>query len=649
MPGIVLYTDSLIRFADVVGRAAALLPGSGVEPKRSLVIKDGDWRPSHVRRLAHLLEIAAAAGDVDEQHADVARRIADQAREGRLADLSHDASWISAVRWALDDLIRMPPFALPVGVRSREREVGDACTRLRKRGYDVIVDGLGARLEEPSRRQVCRRVASLTRCLGGHLVLDQLFRVLSDQGQLRDGVWMLGDRMPRIDLGKTPTLPYGWLLSLGITHLGADPAPRKPEVAWGTLTSLMIDAAAVMDVERYSSIEGMNVAPGELVAELTAAVAWHQLFTFPRFTRTAVRRLLLSMKAVLTSEERRALGYDLERAEAELDALLSSTSDERAIRVSSGKIKQAYPLLWTWPYKVCTPPNAGFSEPFDTAHRDQERHLFLPTGKSDVTLLPTSVTAAHAATLLVESVWRGLKGQQASKAIGRIYENAVAAICRNDGRAAVRCDVKYYAKPKNLQIDVLVEREQRLTVLEVKSKSLTAQATSGDLLTYLRDIKDSYLSMLLQLMRHERHMRDGHPDLPHAKDSGRIAKVAISPLSFGPISDAPFSRNLLIALSQVRLTPIDGDVGAAEVIAGIHETVDEVASEMNALPSREQGKDVDVLSELMDYHWLDIAQLERLTGTGDDLYAQLKRLRHASFGSRDFWSEISHLDDLNLQ
>lgn len=632
----------------MVGRAAALLPGSGVEPKGALVMEDGDWRPSHVRRLAHILEIATAAGDVDEQHADIARRIADQAREGRLADLSHDSLWISAVRWALDDLIRMPPLALPVGMRSRQREVGDACMRLRKRGYDVIVDGLGARLEESSRRELCRRINSLTRCLGGHLVLDQLFRVLSDQGQLRDGVWMLGDRMPRIDLGKTPTLPYGCLLSLGIAHLDAERSPRKPEVAWGNLTSLMIDAVAIMDVERYSSMEGLNVAPGELVAELTAAVAWHQLFTFPRYTRAAVRQLLRSMRAVLTSEERRALGYDLERAEAELEALLSSTLDERAIRVSSARVEQAYPLLWAWPYNLGAPPNAGFSEPFDTAHRDQERHLFFPTGKRHVTLLPTSVTAAHAATLLVESVWRGLKGQRASKAIGRVYEDAIATICRKDGRADVRCDVKYHAKPKNLQIDVLVEREQRLTVLEVKSKSLTAQATSGDLLTYLRDIKDSYLSMLLQLMRHERHMRDGHPDLPRAKGSDRIAKVAISPLSFGPISDASFSRNLLIALSQVRLTPIDDNVGAAEVIAGIHEMVDEIASELNALPSREQGKDVDVLSELMDYHWLDIAQLERLTSTGDELYAQLKRLRHASFSSRDFWSEISHLKDLNL-
>jgi hypothetical protein len=34
----VLNTDSLIRFADVVGRAAALLPGSGVEPKGALVM-----------------------------------------------------------------------------------------------------------------------------------------------------------------------------------------------------------------------------------------------------------------------------------------------------------------------------------------------------------------------------------------------------------------------------------------------------------------------------------------------------------------------------------------------------------------------------------------------------------------------------------
>lgn len=111
-------------------------------------------------------------------------------------------------------------------------------------------------------------------------------------------------------------------------------------------------------------------------------------------------------------------------------------------------------------------------------------------------------------------------------------------------------------------------------------------------------------------------------------------------------SDAPFNRNLLTALVQLQFLPSDDDQAVAGAIDGINEVIAKVRSELEMLAAKADGRSPDILSELMSYHWLDVAQLERLTEGGRDLFARLKTLRHASFGSRDFWTEITHLDRL---
>ena len=620
--------------------------GTGVVAEVALQASAPAWLRRDVRRIARMASVAAAAGDTARSVADAADRIADRAGDGYLRPMADAPSWISAIRWAIDDLAASPPFGTAPGSTTREQEVGTACARLRGRGYAVEIDALGCRLRESDRQQIVQGADTLAARLGGVEVLDQLFRILCEQQRFHDGVFLLGDVVPPVGRSKSPTLPYGWLLSLGLKHVGPARTLRRPEIAWGNLTAQMTDYAAVVDVERYSNMERVNVGPGDLVPALEEALGWHQLFTFPRYTTQAVLRLAEAMGKVLDEHDRRAFGMDLHRVTAEIRNLLWTTFPDKRALVSRKGAMAAFPLLAAATLARRGVVNEKFQDPFDAGARNQELFTIFHAGDDDCLLLPTCVTAAHAATFLITRIWRTLEQRRAEKVVGQVCEQAVADICRRLPAAHVQKDLKCYIGKEELQIDVLVEEEPDLTVLEVKSKALTRQALSGDMIQYLSDYRTSYLAMLLQLVRRERHLRNGHPALPTAPPDVRVGKVAVSPLSYGPLSDAGLGRNLFIGLANSRLSPSPWvDRAAAGELAKLNPIVRNILSEFERLPVMSDDGRQDLWSEMLGYHWLDVAQLCHLVGRGG-LAAELKRRRHFTFSSHDFWTESAYGDRL---
>ena len=68
---------------------------------------------------------------------------------------------------------------------------------------------------------------------------------------------------------------------------------------------------------------------------------------------------------------------------------------------------------------------------------------------------------------------------------------------------------------------------------------------------FFRDYSDSFLAMLAQLIRHEIRLRQGQTPLTtigEAVADLRPVKVAVSPLSYGPVSDKLLSSSILRSL-----------------------------------------------------------------------------------------------------
>nr|WP_199283240.1 hypothetical protein [Lactobacillus sp. W8093] len=624
----------------VYERAARMPLGSGKAPDSILSATEGTWHSGDVRRLAKLARIAAATGDMADEVARATERLAMKARKGRFVDLEVADLWVAALRWAIDDLASNTWSDLAPGSTTREHEVGAAAIRLREAGYPVAVGADGCRIAERRRLELLRRINSLVSYLGAVEVLQRLFRILNEQGRFEDGMWLLGDIVPPMGQRKDPTIPYGWLFTLALKHVKPVAKLRKPEVAWDNLVKLSRDYAALVDVERYDNLPRTDVDFTELIPTLVETLGWHQLFTFPRYRSTVVLQFVQAMREELDAAQWRAFGVQPTTLASELRALFEMASAKAPMTMHRAEAERRLPNLLRLASARQGDVNKKFVDPFHAEARTSDGVILFEMGDKYL-ILPDTVVAAQAVTMLVTRIWRCLENEAAKKAVGAICERVVTSICAMFPSVSVATDLVYHVGKQRFQIDVMATEDDEITLLEVKSKSLTKMALSGDMAQYLLDYDTSYLAMLKQLVRHETYLRGGNAELPSIAAGSRITKVAVSPLTYGPLSDVHLSQSILLALFRVTLSisvPNDRD---AKILANLAKDVNSIGRSLESFVGHGSGQYRDVRVALMDYQWLDMAQLDAVVRLKAGVSAAFKILRQVSFASHDFWHEVA--------
>ncbi|BCI65938.1 hypothetical protein [Acetobacter aceti] len=614
--------------------------GSGKAPDVILSAAEGTWHSGDVRRLTKLARIAAATGDMADEVARAIERLAMKARQGRFVDCEEADLWVAALRWAIDDLASNTRFLPDPGLTTRDHEVGAAGVRLRKAGYPVEVGADGCRIAEEHRRELLRRIDGLVSYLGGAEVLQQLFRILDEQGRFEDGMWLLGDIVPPMGQRKDPTIPYGWLFTLALKHVKPVAKLRKPEVEWDNLVKLSRDYAALVDVERYDNLPRIDVDSAELIPTLVEALGWHQLFTFPRYRSTVVLQFVQAMREELDAAQWRAFGVQPTTLALELSTLFEMASAKAPMTMHRAEAERRLPNLLRLASARQGGVNEKFVDPFQAEARTSDGVILFEMGDKYL-ILPETVVAAQAATMLMTRIWRCLEDEVAKKAVGAICERVVTSICAMFPGVSVATDLVYHVGKQRFQIDVMATEDDEITLLEVKSKSLTKMALSGDMAQYLLDFDTSYLAMLKQLVRHETHLRGGNAELPSIAAGSRITKVAVSPLTYGPLSDVHLSQSILLGLFRVTLhtsVPNDRD---AKILANLAKDVNSIGRSLENFVGQRSGQYRDVRVALMDYQWLDMAQLDAVVRLKAGVSAAFKILRQVSFASHDFWHEVA--------
>jgi hypothetical protein len=292
--------------------------------------------------------------------------------------------------------------------------------------------------------------------------------------------------------------------------------------------------------------------------------------------------------------------------------------------------------------------NSGFTDPFEAGALDHFQRVLFDAGAEGFLVLPRSLASAAAATLIVHRLWNRLDPDRASKLTGKLFEAVIAQACRPKA-GKVSADLRYRFKGKPLQIDVAVIESDALILFEVKAKSLTLQARSGELIKTLEDYGNSYLALVLQLARHENAIRSKSTELADAigVDDLEFTNVAVSPLTFGPMSDRALARPLLSALAVARFSPSNADPEAIGMLARLEKTIGNLLEEVQPLALNAQGE-LDFHTFLMHFFWLDLGEILYMLGRSNDVASAFRPLRHLSFVSRDFWTEVAFADRSGL-
>lgn len=614
-------------------------------PSELLAAVEGGLNVADLWRLSRSIQISASAGLMSDRVAITLGIVSRHVSGDRYAGFDHAEAWIEAICWAK----KQPDFLKEPSWTERVVHVGKAASRLIKRGYRIETSAFGPYASSETVKQICDQIISLVKLLGGAPCAQQIFRVLVESKAVHDGFFIFGNRVSSMPGEHAPAYPWGWLLTLAIANLGSPRSANKPEVAWKTLTDLARDFATIHDCQRYSQYEQMGrIPPEEFERVLRESITWRELFSLPQAPQLIVMKIGDALKGCLKPVDEEKLGFKLIDLLNELRLLFVQSHGTQIRLFASGPVRASHPILWREALGNKGKVNSGYKEPADSHHRNQDRFLIFEAPDNSVALLPRPLAVNAACEMLFRLIWQRLPKARAAEVTGQVLELAIAAACREKSPRIVEADVSYERDNQVFQLDVGTRDEAALVLFETKAKSLTAKARSGNVYSGFTDYADSFLAMLNQLVRHDFYLRrTGLPRLTFGDDKTEdltVFKVAVSPLSYGPIMDRLLTATVMPAILGRKFVSLSAKVEDVKAIEDFNAATTEILDRLaKVAPTNDQGE-LDLFPYFIDVYWMDLGQLLYALDRAPSASAAFRPLKHLTFETRDFWTEIAFAD-----
>lgn len=626
-----------------------------VSPKEILLDENGLY-PEEIFRLKRSLKISAVLGEIGYSAISALNLITEEMRDLRYSDLSNKDAWLRSFAWARIQPGYVASTSSPEPLAAeRAGVVGSACRRLRNKKYKISVGAYGPTISASSREELVRAIDGLISLLGGAETASQILRFLRDANLYHDGMWLFGEMGLSLYDTKRPMIPVGWLFSMALRHSGRPGRARKPEVAWKSIINLATDFAAAHDCQRYSEYEEIDLHPSQFHGALANSILWRELFTLPQMPPIALQRILDVLAEVMTSSDKAVFGISLDGLLREIRQLLAQATDDLLTIFQRKGLERQFPLLSRSTEGFVKKANSRYGDPLNATERTQDDILLFEQGEDQAIALPRAFLASAACNVIFGLIRSKLSPQRTADIIAETLEKAIARTCENKA-PIILAQQKYNVGRQTYEFDVATRDGEKAVLFEVKSKMLTRQSRLGDMVSFFRDYSDGFLRMLLQLVRHEKNIREGFTPLITSSEitpAFRPIKVAVSPLSFGPVSDKMLSSSLLRSLSRVKFHLIVPDKEKQIAIDHFNTRVSSLFVEMtsvldNLSSDKEDRRQVSFQSYLVDCFWFDIGELIYILERANNVWDAFVPLQYISFSSRDFWTELAYADRSGL-
>ena len=158
------------------------------------------------------------------------------------------------------------------------------------------------------------------------------------------------------------------------------------------------------------------------------------------------------------------------------------------------------------------------------------------------------------------------------------------------------------------------------------------------MMAFMGDFTKSFMALLRQLVRHGHNVERGFTPMPaDGENPGefRVTKVAVSPLSYGPVSDHVFSNALLRSIAAARFGSAGDDAEHNEILDAFNDTIGQIRAGLVLIAPRKQVQ-IDLFAYLLQVFWLDLKQLLYVLRRGRLVPGGLSALRHVTFSAQDF-------------
>lgn len=467
------------------------------------------------------------------------------------------------------------PIDQSISANARISTLSHAVRILRDKGYRIDLPATGgADMPDSELSRLVDEIHRLAKSLGQSLAI-------SAAGAMRPrwsdftGRFNLGRPGYVVQIDATPQQPLAYLYQLGIRYFALESTASDPQRALTDLLALLTNAAAMLDlVPRSFNLMFARVA--DVVPILRQSTAYDSVFLVTQAKVSHVKSFLdwmmrhpsfvsLKSKSGTSASQVHSLASMLLHACAtakRIDEFTVIRPVAAAVAVNADVVPAVALLRDIFCHK--NGANQSLTFPPKDDHVDAAFRPLLAVGDALV-MQPPSIGARAVLNATMDWCRRAWPkgGNFDSEALGPMFEEFVRDKLSEKGVTVLCGD--YDQAGDDGECDAVIETNEAVIFIELKSKLLTRKARSGDDLAALVDLAQAIVRPQAQAMsRHATLARSGvlrlrskSGEFPVILAGREVLKVSITRGDLGSLHDRPFLAQFLKAGSVANFETVD--------------------------------------------------------------------------------------------
>ncbi|MCH2227465.1 MAG: hypothetical protein MK033_06800 [Candidatus Caenarcaniphilales bacterium] len=453
------------------------------------------------------------------------------------------------------------------------------------------------------------------------------------------------------------SIPWGYLFKLASTHLHYGSTKKKnfPKV----LEEIVEDSRAListMDIESFGIYNDLFNRGDKFLDYIQDKLLLDSCFKLPqvcpRFTLKILDGLLSWVDSVESQSLNLKLKYSKFRTYIENYVSLGKTNKQANIIIDSnsltgdlepneiGFINNALEKFIRDSHKFISPLDKVDLNPFLYSKNTRHYHYFLRSIQS------------YALIEFGLEVFRQQRIKNFDGELGIIFEDFVRQALNEkniDCKSGIYENIKVKNKSYNGDVDIAIEFDDHILLIEVKKKSLTKDARSGNTATGLIDLQKSLLKSYVQALKHTYILKENSEikftsgDQKIVSNSKRIEYVSLVLFDYGVLHDKNFISQFFQTIDSSKFTIQKGFEDLEDDMAMLNNLIEEYRFYYNELSMQNTdmtGLNLKFLSLNQFLIILDKCK------TKDDFKDRLNKNKHISFGANDWYFEYFEGDSL---
>ena len=450
--------------------------------------------------------------------------------------------------------------------------------------------------------------------------------------------------------------PYNYLVNLALANIKADGGSnREATKAFGKAIRLATDYCFLKyPVQNFGNLWGdlfhrdrdtveffRDLVYKESIFGLTQHSVW--------FTKMFCERVLMYMRDTGRVLEGGYTFYEYERL---MNYVLSVASAKKCVELRKNRLNElGINAINQLIDDVTTSDdvlNKGFRTPLDVEKENAtNKPLIKANGK--IYALPATIGSwgwFEALMTVVRNQEKEDNKKNIDKEVGELIEVYIKE--KLDEKSIKHC-CGHYLHPVDGEADLVVEATEGIMLFEIKKKSLTRMAKSGDEFRIVADLLGSLIDSQAQCFRTSHLMiKDGYVDLDdgngnvtRVEKQGRTAEcISICLGAFGPLQDRTLIKSIMDEMCNNQLTAgYEGiDKQTIKYIKKFNKDLQKWMPFLNKEITNGDSKS----NPFFNSWFLDLEQLMLIvqdSNSNDELLARLRETKHVTAGSYNFYKE----------